>query len=529
MKQLLFPLFLALSINVCAQDTTFSRIYEPLVGELSGYEPVSDAAIVWDDGLITSGFITDVGTPAFLARIAPNGNLMWQKRFSSNSIFDPRILFNQLISTRDSSFVAVGKYVDESASESRPFCMKLNASGDTLWTRSFFLTNQTIGSFQDVVDQCNGKVVETVDSSLLVGFQFASFEQSPAHPDHLCLSKLNMQGDVIWSKSFITDSAFLLQEIVQATDSSYYLIGESSESGNYSHLLNISPDGQLNWARKYQGLRFQDIELDSNYLYVSWMIDFYESGLMKLDLSGNHVKRIRNYISSQGARGIKSTRRSNGNIVSAPMEFNFGFPGGFIEVDENLDGVAFFYPNMLMNEVVSIPNSGVYAIGFGPLYGIKIGYVEMGVVRLDSLMSAADCVSKEPPGLSDLDSIASFSVNFLESDTLSFVSTNLIYENVAFISTPDCVTFLGSVAENEGTWNETISPNPSTGQFTISWNDYRDVELVIFNSIGTEVYRTTAKNSFIEIDLENQQNGLYYYRLQDENGGESSGKLSLMK
>lgn len=528
MKQLLFPLFLALSINVCAQDTTFSRIYEPVFGELYDGMPVSDAAIVWDDGLITSGFMDDLATPTFLARIASNGSLMWQKTFNGNSPSDSKVSFNELISTRDSSFVIAGTYLEESVFEQRPFCMKLNASGDTIWTRSFFLSNQTIGSFQDV-SQDNGKVIETSDSMLLVGFHFASFEQSSAHPDHLCLSKFGMNGDVIWSKSFITDSAFLLRGMAQAADSSYYIIGQSGEDGNSSHLLNVSSGGQLNWARKYLGLQFGDIDLDSNSLFVSWLIDDWQTGLLKLDLNGNHVKRIRYYTSNGGYKGINSSRMSNGNIVSTPIEYSYGFPEGFVEVDENLDNVAFHGVYMFMNEVVSIPNKGAYAIGFGPVYGVKAGYVEMGVVRFDSLMGPADCAYPQTVSVLVLDSVASFSVNLLESDTLSFVSTNLNYSTVDFISTPSCVTFLGSVDEIAGTWNETISPNPSNGQFTISWNEYRDVELVIYNSIGTEVYRTTAKNSFVEIDLQKEQNGLYYYRLQDENGGQSSGKLSLMK
>lgn len=527
MKQLLFAVFFLFGAYSNAQDTTYSRIYEPQVGTLNTNGPVSDATIVWDDGLLTSGVMEFSSVLSYIARIAPNGDLMWQKECGSSASVNPAMTFSQLVSIQDSSFVGVGRYYEESVSKYRPLCMKLNASGDTLWTKSFFLTNQTIGGFQDLEDD-NGRLIETNDSMLLVGFHHKSFVQLQADPDHLCLSKFNMNGDVVWSKSFITDSSFLLRGIIQAADSSFYIVGQSGGVGNYSHLLNLSADGQLNWARKYEGVQFEDIELDSNNLYVSWTVNDLETGITKFDLNGNHVRRIQYYTSNGSFKGINSSRRSNGNIVSTPIEHGWGSPGGFIEFDGNLDYIATYEVQMLMNEVISIPNKGVYALGFGPLYGLEMGDVEMGVVRFDSVMNTASCVWHGTSTVLVLDSISTNSAVFLESDSLNLVSTNLIYQDVDFVSEAGCVTFLGSVEENQGIWNETISPNPSTGEFTISWDEFRDVEVVIYNSIGTEIYRTNTKNSFVEINLQTKQNGIYYYRLVDQEEGQSKGKLIVL-
>ncbi|MDG1334335.1 MAG: hypothetical protein P8P74_18520 [Crocinitomicaceae bacterium] len=78
MKHLLFVIFLSLGAFANAQDTTFSIIYEPWNGTLSyNYVPVTDADVVWDEGLITSGVIA-FQRRTFLARIDSNGNLLWQ-------------------------------------------------------------------------------------------------------------------------------------------------------------------------------------------------------------------------------------------------------------------------------------------------------------------------------------------------------------------------------------------------------------------------------------------------------------------
>ena len=60
---------------------------------------------------------------------------------------------------------------------SPPFCMKLNALCDTLWTRTFRLTNQVNGDYGTQEDR-NGHVIETADSMALIGFHHSSYQLS---------------------------------------------------------------------------------------------------------------------------------------------------------------------------------------------------------------------------------------------------------------------------------------------------------------------------------------------------------------
>jgi hypothetical protein len=531
MKQLLLFTVLSVTLNSFAQDTSYSKIYEPLFGELGYSYPVSDADLVWDEGLITSGLMSDGQNRSFLARISSVGGLMWQKAFGDNTISDSTVLFNQIITTSDSNFVAVGYYTDTSVSETRPFFMKLDPMGDTLWTRSFYLTNQNAGSFQDYYRK-NGKVIEMSDTNFLLGFQHASFEQFFSNPDHLCLAKFNQNGDILWSKSFVTDSTFVLKEMIQAPDSSIYLVGSSGHLSvsKYGYLINLDSDGQLNWSRKYANLIFEDVDMDSNALFVTWSNEIeFNRGILKLDLNGNFLKRIEYYLNNSFGLGLNTDMRSNGNLVSTTVDSPGGFPDGFCEVSPNLDIVARYDIYMLMNELISIPNKGVYAVGFGPIYGVKAGDTEMGIVRLDSAMYSDNCSYQFTGNVTILDSVSWTAGIFMESDSLSFYQPDLVYTDVDFIADDGCVTFLGSVDEIEGSWNETVSPNPSAGKFTISWGEYRNAEVVIYNSMGQEVLRSRAKDTFIEFNFQAEQNGIYHYRLTDDNGSQSNGKLILMK
>lgn len=532
MKQLLLFGVLVFALNVSAQDTSYSRIYEPVIGELDYNYPVSDASIVWDDGLLTSGLLSTGLNRSYLARISPSGSLLWQKRFGDNSIPDDAISFNQLIATHDSSFVAIGVFTDTVAQENRPFCMKLNADGDTLWTRAFNLTNQPIGSFQNIHEN-NGKVIEAFDSTLILGFHHASFDQSLSNPDHLCLVNMDLNGNMLWSKSFMTDSSFYIREIVQAEDSSLFIVGQSNEDQRYGSLLHVASDGQLIWSKKYSGIRFDDIEVDSNHLYISWANGLNTSpshGLLKLDMDGHFVKRVSFYVGTNDSRGLNTVRRSNGNLVTTTMDFYWNFSHGFYELTNDLSYVQSFDAFMMMDEVIAIPNKGIYAIGFGPTYGVKAGNVEMGIVRLDSSMYENwGCVNPISGDVTILDSVSWNSGVFTQSSPIISYQPNLTYENVDFIEDEGCVTFLGSVSEIEGSWNETVSPNPSTGAFTIDWNEYREADVKIYNSIGEEVYRSSVKDSLIDIHLVNQKEGMYFYQLIDSNGHKSTGKLVVTK
>ena len=128
-----------------------------------------------------------------------------------------------------------------------------------------------------------------------------------------------------------------------------------------------------------------------------------------------------------------------------------------------------------------------------------------------------------------MDSVQTSVTGFSLSDSIATLHIPIQYQNIDFVSENECVTFLGSLDENEGTWNEVVSPNPSTGEFNISWGAYRDAEVIIYNSIGTEIYRTSVKNSFVEFDFNSEADGLFYYQLLDQDGSQSSGKLMVLK
>jgi uncharacterized protein (TIGR02145 family) len=67
-----------------------------------------------------------------------------------------------------------------------------------------------------------------------------------------------------------------------------------------------------------------------------------------------------------------------------------------------------------------------------------------------------------------------------------------------------------------------IYPNPTEGNITVKWDNYYDRRLIltIYNSLGSPVKKVEVEPSInqIQLDLNNNQNGLYLLELRDMNG-----------
>ncbi len=114
--------------------------------------------------------------------------------------------------------------------------------------------------------------------------------------------------------------------------------------------------------------------------------------------------------------------------------------------------------------------------------------------------------------------------HLIEQDTAQF----------AFDTTSTIDTTVG-VKRIVNSENISLFPNPNNGQFTIQLSGISGQSSVeIYNMLGEKVYSSTlpqtAKGALREMNLSTQSNGVYLYRILDENGNViSSGKFVIEK
>ncbi len=154
--------------------------------------------------------------------------------------------------TADNGFILVGTTSSFGAGGADIYLIKLNADGDTLWTRTYGGANDEYGS----------SVTQTSDGGYIISGNTKSF--GVAGKDAY-LIKTDMNGNVLWSKTYGSTGNDYGNKVLQTTDGGYIVAGttESVGNGNYNvYLIKTNSDGDTLWTKSYGG----SLEDDGNFI-----------------------------------------------------------------------------------------------------------------------------------------------------------------------------------------------------------------------------------------------------------------------
>lgn len=524
MKQLLLFAALFSTLSLSAQDTLFTNVYEN--NDFGSTKPVT-ATVTSDGGLITVSKIIGFNGDVVFLSIQSDGSILWEKRYTGTTA--QGLFVNDLITASDSSYIASGLIMNNGGNFF-PFCMKVDETGTVLWSKSFDFATPIAGNY-DILLEANPYVYEAADSSILMAWHHSTYMSSGTMPDHLCVAKLTSNGDLVWENSMAVDSTFYVSDIVENFDQSIFVLGNTNDDQTQTgsaYIVHLTDVGLFDWAKRFDGIELDEIITDSLGFATSWMNwNQQESGLMRFNSLGVNTRRVGSvqwvYESTPSF-----DKRENGHYFFSQRGDNFS-GGIFFEVSQSLDLIRAEKALMIIQTIRSIPNYGMYAVGYGPIYGVKTTDNEIGVLRFDSLMNTNGwCSWPEITTLDEYPVIDGQAVNFVSGDAISLTPIVIQEFLTSSTATEGCVTYFGSVSEIQGSWNETVSPNPSSGAFTIDWSEYREAEIVVYNSVGQAIYRTSVNHSLVVVDLSKEVEGVYFYQLTDSDGKQSSGKLVVM-
>ncbi len=124
--------------------------------------------------------------------------------------------------------------------------------------------------------------------------------------------------------------------------------------------------------------------------------------------------------------------------------------------------------------------------------------------------------------------------NMVPSDTLgNFATQTFSAGNHNFTIYKDEVYLLKKIDTSSVTETQnhiqSIFPNPTSGTFTIIYDDKSYENVIIYNSIGQVVYENKIYGNKRIIDLSNQSNGIYFVHLQSKNNENTAVKLMKIK
>ncbi|MDD5529350.1 MAG: T9SS type A sorting domain-containing protein [bacterium] len=282
----------------------------------------------FDRGYIITGNTNFCDTANFwLVKTDSLGDTLWTRSWGMQGYWDYGFSGQQ---TSDSGYIVTGCW--HGASDYDLYLVKTDASGDTLWTRTFGDTAQNWGeSVQQTFD--NGYIIagrttinnegviwllktdasgdtlwtktlnktpwskgravqQTFDSGyIVIGYTIADTED-------ICLIKTDSNGDTLWTRIFGGDSSDISYSVQQTSDSGYVLVGytKSYGAGNYDGwLIKTDASGDTLWTKTFggsaqdRGYSVQETE-DRGYIVTGWTASSgagsYDLWLIRISGSG---------------------------------------------------------------------------------------------------------------------------------------------------------------------------------------------------------------------------------------------------
>jgi hypothetical protein len=492
-----------------AQENIFSKVIYPNV-------QANSVVSTFDNSYIIGGLSNDYNN--MIMKVDSSGNLIWNKILETNKFWTSLI---QILVTSDSAFIVAG----DGNQDPNAICIKINNAGDILWIKGYVPKN--------LYSSLAYSLQATIDS----GFVLSGYSGPGAF-----LTKLDINGDMVWAKQFAGGNQENYAYSAKQTPDSGYIVTGFMENyppfDGFNFLIKLDSDGSVSWSKKYKINNVQvnagfDIEvLSDGYLCL------LNEGLIKTDFAGNVLwcKKFNHsydFIVNQLHHPKFHKTADDAYVFVQGDEFNLS---ELIKIDTAGNLIWSKYLDLIATDVTISGDKGYFIVGNGPIYGEiaeEIREPHIGIIKTDSLFNGIGCIWGD--GYFQLEE------GTVTSDTLVLTifnggsqnSPDVLIDSLNLNTIDGCISYLG-VNENVETSNIiNISPNPNNGVFQVTANT------ILTGNTGFEVLDITGKVLFnchlyegtttSNIDCSGLANGLYFYRILENNSLTKAGKIVISK
>jgi hypothetical protein len=192
-----------------------------------------------DSGFVAAGYTNSSGNGGydmFIVKTDKNGETSWVKSIGGTD-WD---LAYSITETADSGYVVAGGTFSYGLGSEDIYLVKLNALGDTLWTRTY----------GGAMDEEARSIQQTSDN----GFILTGFSKSFGNINgDVYTIKTNSTGDTLWTKTLGYSGIDIGNNIKQTSSGDYILAGTTQLSAGYNQafIVKMNPAGDTIFTRKY--------------------------------------------------------------------------------------------------------------------------------------------------------------------------------------------------------------------------------------------------------------------------------------
>lgn len=511
-KILLLALILILvSLEDFAQ-ITFQKSYGISYG--AGNAGTNEVCIMqtYDGGYCLAGTINANNGDAYLMKLNASGDTLWTKTFGGN--FDDVIYY--ALQTPDSGFLLAGQTRSFSMGQSDAYLIKTNKNGNLIWSKNY-------GGFD--FDWFNS-IQPTNDGNFIACGTTFTFG---AGIEDVYLVKINPSGNILWTKTLGGSSWERGTFAEQTFDGGFIITGYTKSftaASGQIYLLKTDSLGLPIWSKIFGGVMGEEAYCvkqcsDSGYIVTGYTNSFGTGGqevfLIKTSPSGNltWMKTYGGAVSDQGY-SLEQTSDNGFIIFGRSSSFGTGSMSDYLIKTNSTGNVLWskVYPTVICNgHSVHQTNDGGYIIASNPN--------SFNVIKTDSLGNI---------GCNEIN--ASTIVNTVSPVILSGVSTGSggVANNSATIArytsiTIDTLCFSTSIIDNFPKIEQIkINPNPFTDKLNFSTNENNQMELIIYDIASRKIVQQKFTNS-VTLNTEQLAKGIYVYEVRDRNGLCKKGKV----
>lgn len=507
---------LLLSISLKAQIAPYSKV---LYDSQDNGMQVHAATQSYDHSPVLVGTTSNLG---FIMKLNNTGDPLWTKgiKAESNSRWPN---FTDIIPTSDSCFFILGDIYNITNEHSDALFIKMNLEGEILWSK----TNNLGGLIS---------VSETLDGGfILTGYQ--DFASSPFA--QLSVVKIDQNGGLEWSRvmSFgtLTSRGFSASQ----KENGHYIISgyfrNENENRNTALLAELSSMGEVLWSHGFKNenigynYRNDDVIIHNNELYLLMSND-NNSILSKTDSLGNILfcKQINS--SSSLNIGSNQNRKLHINSLDELFFIYSNWDGGFVKMDLNGEVMINSSLFLIAKDILFTEDNGLLAIGNGPLWGVKEAnstWETIGLIKMTSEGIGADCVEQYGGSSTDME------LNKIETEYTvggGGIATSIPTEvsDIDMTQRNGCVDFIGTTSDfNEIAFS--VYPNPSTGFINFESGSVFTGNLQILNQIGQVIHEVEINQQNTKLDFNHLDNGIYFYKMEKNKVLIASDKFFIIK
>jgi hypothetical protein len=277
-----------------------------------------------DGGYIIGGFRA---ASVYLIKTNAHGDSLWARTYGGPD----QDWGTSVQQTTDGGYVIVGSTYSfgvGSPDNCNVYLIRTNASGDTLWTRTYGGADHDIGS----------SVQQIIDGGYVITGSTRSFG---AGNYDIYLIRTNASGDTLWTRTYGGSQDEYVSSARQTADGGYIITGCTVSFGVVQadiYLIKTDASGESLWTRTLGGPGRDYGEsaqqtTDGGYMVAGYTSSFgaggYDFYLVKTNASGETLW-TRTYGGSNDDAGKSAQQTADGGYVIAGVTYSFG--AGYADV-----------------------------------------------------------------------------------------------------------------------------------------------------------------------------------------------------